>query len=136
MFTPIILIICSVLLGFFSCLFLTAAIQKSRASQKKKEQETIRQLQHKISLALQDKRSEQHGAFTKVLDQAAAPSAFQATGMQVQVKSHREPPEKYKILQRLATQGLSTEEIAAILGISTVEADQLINLYRMADCRN
>lgn len=135
MFTPIILILCSVLLGFFLCIVLTAVITRRRIVQKKKERETIVSLQRRISIALQDNHLDNNIPFNNVLDQATQTSGFQATGFQVQVKAHREPPEKYKILQKLATQGMGTEEIAAVLGISTIEADQLINLHRMADCR-
>lgn len=136
MVTPFILILCSVLLGFFLCIVLTAVITRNRIVQKKKELETIKSLQRKISIALQDDRSVTATPFNNMLNKATLASGFQTTGLQVQVKTHREPPEKYKILQKLATQGMGTEEIAAILGISTVEADQLVNLHRMAGCRS
>lgn len=136
MLTPIILILCSVLMGFSLCIVLTAVVTRSRSEQRKMEQETILALQDKISNALQDDISDIGTPFNSVLSKAALNSGFQPTGMQVHVKPHREPPEKYKILQRLATQGMGSEEIAAILGISKVEADQLINLHKVADCHS
>lgn len=136
MLTPIILILCSVLLGFSLCIVLTAVVTRSRAAQRKTEREAILALQDKISNALQDNIPETGTTFNRVLSQATLNSGFLATGMQVHVKTHRDPPEKYKILQRLASQGMGSEEVAAILGISTVEADQLINLHKVADCHS
>lgn len=42
------------------------------------------------------------------------------------------PPGKYSNIQFLADQGMSVEEIAAILAVSTHEAQQLVNLSRIA----
>lgn len=41
-------------------------------------------------------------------------------------------PGKYSNIQALADQGMSVEEIAAILSVSTHEAQQLVNLSRIA----
>ena len=42
------------------------------------------------------------------------------------------PPGKYSNIQSLAGQGKTVEEIAAILGVSSHEAQQLVNLSRIA----
>lgn len=42
------------------------------------------------------------------------------------------PPGKYSNIQLLADQGMSVEEIAASLAVSTHEAQQLVNLSRIA----
>jgi DNA-binding transcriptional regulator LsrR (DeoR family) len=47
-------------------------------------------------------------------------------------KMDRQAPEKYRILGKLASQGMGAEEIASILGISRVEAGQLLSLSNMA----
>lgn len=42
------------------------------------------------------------------------------------------PPGKYSNIQSLADQGISVEEIASIFAVSTHEAQQLVNLSRIA----
>ncbi|GAB6192655.1 hypothetical protein [Desulfocastanea catecholica] len=42
------------------------------------------------------------------------------------------PPGKYSNIQALTDQGMSVEEIAAILAVSTYEAQQLVTLSRIA----
>lgn len=41
-------------------------------------------------------------------------------------------PERYRYIRPLACRGLSAEEISAVLAISTREAEQLVELSRMA----
>ncbi len=42
-----------------------------------------------------------------------------------------EPPEKYQYIHSLTQKGLSSEDIASILSISTQEAEQLVNLANL-----
>lgn len=44
----------------------------------------------------------------------------------------QDAPEKYRILTNMVARGMSAEEIATILGISTTEAGQLVTLSNMA----
>lgn len=131
---PFILILCSTLLGFCLSAVLAAAVVKNHNLQKDKDRETIKALQRKITKALQEENTAMATSFAASLNNASLATGLEATRLQAGEKVHKHPPEKYLILKRLASQGMETEEIADIVGISAVEAGQLVRLSRMADC--
>lgn len=55
----------------------------------------------------------------------------QSTALQT-AEGHYNPPERYNYVQSLAEKGLSMEEIASILTISTHEARQVLTLSKIA----
>jgi hypothetical protein len=71
-------------------------------------------------------------AFGTALKAASLTTELQRPRLDTLAKLDKRPPEKYRILSKLASQGLEVEEIAAILGISSVEAGQLLSLSAMA----
>jgi len=100
----------------------------------KRIQETlrIRALQHKIDVALQDDSHDaSREAFSTTLKTASLTTDLQLPRLQSLTKIDKNPPEKYKILGKLASQGMNAEEIASILGISATEARQLLSLRNM-----
>jgi hypothetical protein len=48
------------------------------------------------------------------------------------VAVNNSPPGKYSNIQSMIQQGMSIEKIAAVLAISTHEAQQLVNLSKIA----
>ena len=93
----------------------------------------IRALQHKINAALQDDGFDaSREAFSTTLKTASLTTDLQLPRLQSLAKIDKNPPEKYKILGKLASQGMDAEEIASILGISPTEAGQLLSLRNMA----
>ncbi|MBM9537413.1 hypothetical protein [Desulfobulbus alkaliphilus] len=93
----------------------------------------IRSLREKIDTALQDECSPTpKEAFSTTLKTVQLTTGLQMPRLRNQAKLHQAPPEKYTILRRLASQGMKAEEIAAILGISHIEATQLLSLNSMA----
>ncbi len=93
----------------------------------------IKSLQRKIDTALQDScNPDPKEAFSTTLKTARLTTSLQLPRLRNQAKLHQPPPEKYTILRRLASQGMDAEEIAAILGISHIEATQLLSLNTMA----
>ncbi len=71
-------------------------------------------------------------AFSMTLKTASLTTELQGPRLQNMAKINKQPPEKYKILSKLASQGMDAEEIASILDISRVEAGQLLSLCNMA----
>lgn len=134
--TQIVLIICCTLLGFCFSLMVMALKKKqptgTRSSQL--DQQRLKRLEKKLSLALaSDGQFAPGSGFKKTLDQATLHTSLQAPRLLNQARIHQPPPEKYTILSKLLAQGMPREEIASILRISTVEADQLIKLHSMAN---
>jgi hypothetical protein len=68
------------------------------------------------------------------LKAASLTTDLQSPRLQHLAKIDKQPPEKYKILGKLASQGMDADEIASILGISRIEAGQLLSLSSMAKC--
>ncbi len=131
------IIICSVLLGFSLCFILSALRAKRQQQERENERQTIKSLQDKILTVLEDAPcTDSSNTFNQTLKNATLTTDFQLPRLQAQAKIHQAPPEKYKILQKLASQGMGADEIATILGISRIEAGQLITLCNMADYRN
>jgi DNA-directed RNA polymerase specialized sigma24 family protein len=106
-----------------------------------KRQRTLRQqetgrivaLQRKIDAVLNDDGFESaREAFSVSLKTASLTTGLQRPRLETMAKIDKQPPEKYRILGKLASQGMDAEEIAAILGISSIEAGQLLSLSTMA----
>lgn len=90
-------------------------------------------LRSKIETALNDEAFEtQRVAFGKALQSASLTTELQRPRLENLAKVAKQAPDKYRILNNLAAQGLNVEEIAAILGVSRIEANQLLNLSNVA----
>jgi|GEM_PF-465834 len=86
----------------------------------------------KLLLEIRD-RQEKLDEFQDSLKMAALTTQLQKTRLQVQANdTDMVASDKYSSLQSLAQEGKSVEEIAATLTISTHEAQQLVNLSRLA----
>lgn len=72
--------------------------------------------------------------FQKKLDEAEITTRLQQPRLSAQHNKERiKPPERYQFVRSMANNGLDAEEIATILSISTHEAEQLVNLSKLAD---
>jgi hypothetical protein len=72
--------------------------------------------------------------FQKNLNEAEITTRLQQPRLSVQHGYGRKaaPPERYLYVRSLAQNGMSAVEIASVLSISTQEAEQLVNLSRLA----
>ncbi len=135
MFESINLISCSSIIAASLCLFSTMHVIKRQRSEKFQETQRIRAIQLKIDAVLQDDGLDTNReAFSTTLKTAHLTTELQLPRLQSLAKIEKHPPEKYKILSKLASQGMGAEEIASILEISRVEAGQLLSLCNMAKC--
>jgi hypothetical protein len=127
--TPIALsIVLAVLLG---CIVLFCANRQRHA--RALENRRIIALQRKIDTALCDEGFDAaREQFSASLKTASLTTGLQRPRLENLAKIDKQPPEKYRILGKLAKQGLAAEEIAAILDISTMEAMQLLSLSQVA----
>lgn len=115
------------------CLAFSHLLIKRRRETDRRTAERIAALQEKIGAALQDGFDQASPeSFTTMLRTASLTTGLQAPRLQAMAGMDKQAPEKYRILARLASQGLGADEIAAALGISPVEAGQLLSLSRMA----
>jgi len=118
------------------CLLTAALVLWRRRAQQRLLTNRVRSLQQKIATALNDDDFEaQREMFGKALQSASLTTELQRPRMETLAKVDKQAPEKYRILSKLASQGLNVEEIATILGVSRVEAHQLINLSSVAQMR-
>lgn len=118
-----------------AALCLAALLLLCKRQRTKRQQETGRivALQRKIDAVLNDDGFESaREAFSVSLKTASLTTGLQRPRLETMAKIDKQPPEKYRILGKLASQGMDAEEIAAILGISSVEAGQLLSLSTMA----
>jgi uncharacterized protein with von Willebrand factor type A (vWA) domain len=130
-FTPFIMGSALVLVAF--CLSALLLLAKRQRTERQLETQRILALQRKIDVALQDEGFETtREAFSVSLKTASLTTDLQRPRMENMAKVDKQTPEKYRILGRLASQGMGAEEIATILGISQVEAGQLLSLSNMA----
>ena len=116
-------------------LCLAAFLQLCKRQRAQRQQETCRivALQRKIDAVLSDDGFESaREAFSVSLKTASLTTGLQRPRLETMAKIDKQPPEKYRILGKLASQGMDAEEIASILGISSVEAGQLLSLSTMA----
>ncbi|MBM9513169.1 hypothetical protein [Desulfogranum marinum] len=127
------LVICSTLLGFCLSLIVIALLQKKKnTASPSRDKKQIKRLERKLNQALAtDNRVASTPTFRQSLDKASLTTEFQVPRLLNQARIHQPPPEKYTIFKKLISQGLSKEEIASVLSISTVEASQLMNLHSM-----
>ena len=129
------LISCSSIMAAGLCLCASFFFTKRQRTEKALETERIRAIQRKIDAALQDEGFDTaREAFSSTLRTASLTTELQRPRLQNLAKVDKQPPEKYKIMTKLASQGMDAEEIAAILGISRMEAGQLLSLTNMAKC--
>jgi hypothetical protein len=83
-------------------------------------------------LILQEKDL-QSNDFNKSLNQAEITTRLQKSRLSAQNYNRSlSPPERYRYVHSLAANGMSSHEIASVLSISIHEADQLVNLSRLA----
>ncbi len=128
--TPVALsVVLAVSLGCCCVLLYIKRQRQSRAL----ENSRIIALQRKIDAALHDEGFEAaREQFSASLKTASLTTGLQRPRLENLAKIDKQAPEKYRILGKLATQGLGAEEIASILDISTMEAMQLLSLSQVA----
>jgi len=126
-------------IGLFAGLLfglIAAMIGWRRKAEGKLLLQRVRVLQQKIETALDDENfDDQRAVFGKALQSASLTTDLQRPRLETLAKIEKQPPEKYRILNQLAAQGLNVDEIAAVLGVSSVEANQLLNLSSVARMR-
>ena len=129
------LISCSSMGAAGLCLFTSYYFAKRQRAEKERETVRIRAIQIKIDAALHDEGFDAaREAFSTTLKTASLTTELQRPRLQNLAKVDKQPPEKYKIMTKLASQGMNAEEIASILGISRMEAGQLLSLSNVAKC--
>lgn len=90
--------------------------------------ETLEEVRKKLT-ALQEK-DKQYKEFQDSLNQAEITTRLQKS--RLQYNRSMSPPERYRYVHSLAASGMSSEEISQVLSISIHEAEQLVNLSRLA----
>ena len=117
---------------FLGCCCVLLYIKRQRQA-RAQENSRIIALQRKIDSALHDEGFEAaREQFSASLKTASLTTGLQRPRLENLAKIDKQAPEKYRILGKLATQGLGAEEIASILDISTMEAMQLLSLSQVA----
>jgi hypothetical protein len=130
-FTP--LLTSGALLAAVACLSTFLVFVKRQRTERSQETERIMVLQRKIDAALRDEGFDTvREAFSASLKTASLTTDLQRPRLENMAKMDKQPPEKYRILGKLASQGMGADEIAAILSISPIEASQLLSLSNMA----
>jgi uncharacterized protein with von Willebrand factor type A (vWA) domain len=115
------------------CLSALLLLTRRQRAERRQRADKIEALQQKINAALADQGFESaREAFSASLKTASLTTDLQRPRLENMAKLDRQAPEKYRILGKLASQGMDAEEIASILGISRVEAGQLLSLSNMA----
>ncbi|MGD9949509.1 MAG: hypothetical protein AB7U29_13680 [Desulfobulbus sp.] len=118
------------------CLLITSLIVWRKRVESRLLIKRVSTLQQKIETALNDEDFEvQRAMFGKALQSASLTTELQRPRLENLAKVDKQAPEKYRILSKLASQGLNVEEIATILGVSSNEAHQLLNLSSVAQMR-
>jgi hypothetical protein len=93
--------------------------------------QTLTDVSKKLS-SLQEK-DKKLSEFQNNLNQAEITTRLQKSRLSVQhTNSSMSPPERYRYVHSLAESGMSSQEIASVLSISVHEAEQLVNLSRLA----
>jgi hypothetical protein len=95
--------------------------------------EKILAIQRKIHVALADDGNGKPARkpFSTSLEEASLITDLQRPRLEAMAKIDRQAPEKYRIFAKMAARGVNSTQAAAILGISPVEAAQLLNLCQM-----
>jgi hypothetical protein len=128
--TPVALSVALAVILGCCCVLLYIKRQRQARAQ---ENSRIIALQRKIDAALHDEGFEAaREQFSASLKTASLTTGLQRPRLENLAKIEKQAPEKYRILGKLATQGLGAEEIASILDISTMEAMQLLSLSQVA----
>ncbi|MDD2465896.1 MAG: hypothetical protein PHI97_18000 [Desulfobulbus sp.] len=118
------------------CLLVTLLIVWRRRVESRLLIKRVTTLRQKIEEVLKDEGFDaQQSIFGKALQSASLTTELQRPRLDNLAKIDKQAPEKYRILNKLASQGLNVEEIAAILGVSSIEANQLLNLSNVAQMR-
>lgn len=119
-----------------ACLvFIRAILFRRKNDLLKKEVNTLRE---KIVAANSELRELRHNymastEFQKNLHDAELITRLQQPRLSAQHgNKNSEAPERYLYVRSLAEKGMMPEEIASILSISTQEAEQLVNLSKLA----
>jgi len=127
------LIVCSSIGAAGLCLITSLVVAKRQRTERAQQTGRILAMQRKINATLQDEGFEaERETFSISLKTASLTTELQRPRLQTLAKIDKPAPEKYKILMKLAAQGMGAEEIASILGISRMEAGQLLSLSHMA----
>ena len=129
-----------ILLALLLCSVATwrSIIFKKKADQQAKllaeTNETLTEVRQKLT-RLQEK-DQKSNDFNKTLNQAEITTRLQKSRLSAQdYNRSMSPPERYRYVHSLAANGMSSHEIASVLSISIHEADQLVNLSRLAHSR-
>lgn len=127
------LIACTSMAAAGLCLITSLVVAKRQRAERAQQSGRILAMQRKIDATLQDEGFEaEREAFSVTLKTASLTTELQRPRLQTLAKVDKPAPEKYKILMKLAAQGMGADEIASILGISRMEAGQLLSLSHMA----
>lgn len=119
-----------------TCFMLFMAVQYRKKAQKMAYELSLAleklAIAHTDMQALQE-RYQDSLEFQKSLNEAEITTRLQQPRLSAQHGYNRSgPPERYLYVRSLAQNGMSAEEIASILSISTQEAEQLVNLSKLA----
>jgi hypothetical protein len=102
-----------------------------QAERLRKANETLADYEQRLSSL--EKRGKQYDTFQESLNLAEITTKLQGSRLSAQQYNRdMSPPERYRYVHSLASGGMSSQEIASILSISIHEADQLVNLARLA----
>ncbi|PIE56949.1 MAG: hypothetical protein CSA34_01220 [Desulfobulbus propionicus] len=126
-------ILCLILLPLLAitALLLTVSIYRDQRT-RLRERTRIHIMQAKIQQALSGTPAVK---FTDSLARTPVTTGLQLPSFSHQMRWHRQLPEKYRILQKLADQGMGELEIAETLDMSRVEAGQLLSLAAVGSTR-
>ncbi|PIE59695.1 MAG: hypothetical protein CSA32_02595 [Desulfobulbus propionicus] len=133
MSSSLILVLLSTLLGFFLSLITLILWQKLHRNRQPDTEQRLHLLRKKAEKALEaDDVTMQPSAFQRSLLNISMRNTLQQHRLDRLSRPDQPPPEKYVILNNLAELGLDSEEMASIVGISGVEASQLMKLRSIA----
>jgi len=126
----------SLLLVSLLCLLTMALVIWRQREEKRIWSNRAHAIQQKIESVLNDTSFEtEREMFGKALQTATLTTELQRPRLETLAKFDKQAPEKYRIFGKLASQGLKVDEIAAIMGVSNVEANQLLKLCSVAQMR-
>ncbi|MGI6657744.1 MAG: hypothetical protein ACOX5Z_13175 [Desulfobulbus sp.] len=108
--------------------------QHELAAQRAETARRIQGLQSKIETALNDDDTfdRERTSFAAALHNAGLTTDLQRPRLEAMSKREQQPPDKYRIISALADQDMQLDEIAHVLRVSRMEAEQLLRLSVMA----
>ncbi len=131
-FLLILLFILSVVCAVFIILVVLVKRENKLLSRQLTEITVSLALSRKETADLQEQQA-QLNEFQNSLQAAELTTRFQKPRLDAQsIDSGKSAPGKYSSIQSLAEKGMSAEEIASVHSISTQEAQQLVNLAKLA----